>query len=266
MIGGNVVGRIGNQLSIISAIYCLAKDNNDEVTFPNFAENLKTIDNQDFGLAYPLQARENYPKVFSKISTLPWRFEKTVRVSTGYEKIKYEPNTLYSGYMQSPLYFMHRIDEIRNLFSCPRDIADYINKKYDIRETTCAMHVRRCDYLRYPDIHVNLTMDYYQQAMSIVKEKEGNIKFRIFSDDIQWTKDNLQFANCEIVDENDVVSLYLMATSEHNIIANSSFSFWGAILSMCNNKIVIAPNQWFGKATDIKNVNPASEMKNWILL
>lgn len=255
-------GRIGNMMSIVSAIYTLAKDNGDEATFPSFESNLRHLDGRDFNLPYALKAQENYPKIFSKIKTNPWNFEKRVDTPTGYGKIEYSPNTLYNGYMQSPLYFKHRIDEIRDLFSCPRDIAKYISDKYDLNQLLCSIHVRRSDYLFYPNIHPTLSMSYYKMAMDII-EMDVKPKYWVFSDDIEYCKAN--FPGCEIIDEPDYVSIYMMACCDHNIVANSSFSIWGALLSKVNNKIVIAPGEERYVGKDLPIINDIIP-KEWIQL
>ena len=136
-----------------------------------------------------------------------------------------------------------------NLFRPDVDIVKYIDTKYgDIlnKEETISIHIRRGDYLEKEDRHPVCRMEYYQAAIEYIDTFNSPI-FIIFSDDIEWCKkhfigDNYIF----IQDEEDYIDLYLMSLCKHNIIANSSFSWWGAWLNKNINKKVIAPQNWFG--------------------
>ena len=89
--------------------------------------------------------------------------------------------------------------------------------------------------------------------MNYILSINPNSKFYIFSDDFQWVKENLVFTkyNFEFISGNTIEDLYLMCHCRNNIIANSSFSWWGAWLNKNNNKIVVAPTFWFTKASKI---------------
>jgi hypothetical protein len=254
MIGANIVGRIGNIMFEVAAIHTLARDNGDHATFPSFESNLRHLDTKDFGLSYKLKAVENYPKIFDKINTAPQLWEKKVDAPTGYGNIEYSPNTLYDGYMQSPLYFEHRMDEIRELFSCPQDIAQYILEKYPWNKPTCFVHVRKGDYAYYPNIHPMMPLSYYEKAKSII-EKHVKPQYLIFSDNTQWCRENITWDNSSVIDEPDYVSIYMMACCDHGITANSSFSLWGSMLSKIKNKIVISPSERRYTGCDIPVIN-----------
>ncbi len=105
------------------------------------------------------------------------------------------------------------------------------------------------DYVNHP-IHGGIcTMDYYQQAIDIMKSKIVNPKFFIFSNDIEWCHSHLKLADAVYITgnkgENSYRDMQLMSMCKHNIIANSSFSWWGAWLNNNPDKIVIAPAKWF---------------------
>ena len=102
-------------------------------------------------------------------------------------------------------------------------------------------------------------MEYYKSAMGHFR----GYKFVIFSDDIPWCKENFIGDNFTFIDgEEDYIDLYLMSVCEHNIIANSSFSWWGAYLNTNITKKVIAPKEWFGKVKCISSSNIIST--EWI--
>jgi len=107
------------------------------------------------------------------------------------------------------------------------------------------VHIRRGDYLNKIHKHPTQPKEYYYSAFSQFNE---DIHFLIFSDDIEWCKNNLKYKYLYFIEEElDYISLYLMSLCNHNIIANSSFSWWGAWLNQETNKKVIAPSNWFGK-------------------
>lgn len=112
------------------------------------------------------------------------------------------------------------------------------------------VHIRRGDYLNPKGPFVYLDLDYYERAMSYIAKKVENPHFFIFSNDPEWVKANLKAPYpLTIVDINGEKTGYfdleLMRNCRHNIIANSSFSWWGAYLNETPEKIVVAPKQWF---------------------
>ena len=118
-----------------------------------------------------------------------------------------------------------------------------------------SLHVRRGDYLRKNNLtkHGVLDVSYYQEAIEYISNRVESPHFFIFSDDLSWVKDNINFkdSNMTFVDINrgsdSFKDLILMRNCKHNIIANSSFSWWGASLNENKGKIVIAPQNWFVK-------------------
>jgi spore coat polysaccharide biosynthesis predicted glycosyltransferase SpsG len=107
-------------------------------------------------------------------------------------------------------------------------------------------------------------MEYYTAAVQRLYEKHQDIELFIFSDDISWCRNNLTFRQpLHFVETNNAASdLYLMSQCRHNIIANSSFSWWGAWLNQNHDKIIIAPKQWIAdKSVDTKDIIPESWVK-----
>ena len=160
-------------------------------------------------------------------------------------------NYILNGYWQTEKYFENSKCDIINSFIW-EDTQDFNFKD------SCSIHVRRGDYTTTQHVHPLQPKSYYEKAIEILKPK-GNIF--IFSDDINWCKSNLDFKNCIFMENNsNIQDLKYMSLCENNIIANSSFSWWGAYLNQNKNKKVICPRNWFSDNTsdsDIKN-------KNWI--
>jgi hypothetical protein len=163
---------------------------------------------------------------------------------------------MLDGYFQSEKYFEKYKNEIRELFSESEEISEYIDRKYGKLFQTkqlVSIHVRRGDYKKYPDHHPMLYLEYYENAIRTFQRK-GYINFLVFSDDLEWCKKkfvgkvfddvNIFYSN----NERDIIDMYLMARCGGHIIANSTFSWWGAWLNTKKNKQVVAPNKWFGKA------------------
>jgi len=130
-----------------------------------------------------------------------------------------------------------------------------------------SLHVRRGDYVRDPNvnrIHGACGIDYYSAAIALIGERVDSPQYFVFSDDIEWVRENLPVPEpVEFVNHNRGTKSYedlrLMSNCRHNIIANSSFSWWGAWLNPNPDKVVIAPERWFNDAPhDTKDVVPES--------
>jgi hypothetical protein len=165
------------------------------------------------------------------------------------------------GYYQNERYFKEYRENILSLFSIDESTKNYLTEKYsDISfDNTCSIHVRRGNYVERQHFHPLQTVEYYKRAISIIGEKT---LFLIFSDDIEWCKINLDFIENKIfISGNlDYQDLYLMSMCNHNIIANSSFSWWGAWLNKHINKKVIYPSHWFNNGPDSTQIGG----ENWI--
>jgi len=136
---------------------------------------------------------------------------------------------------------------IRDLFEYPEDYVNHIKEKYSeiLKNKTCSIHIRRGNYLNLQQFHPVQDIHYFNKS---IEKIPNDSYFLIFSDDIKWCKMN--FPNDErfifIENNNDYEDLLLMSLCENNIISNSTFSWWGAYLNKNPNKIVVAPEKWFG--------------------
>lgn len=220
-------GRKGNQLWQAAAVIALALQNNDDYIFPNC--DLKGTTN------IPLNKFTDHKNI---------RYQHTYKEPHfHYSPIPYQPNlNICESYLQSYKYFIDFEHQIKQLLR-----PNVIVPKYN---DYTSVHVRRTDYLTFPDHHPVLTMDYYEKAMQEVNSK----KFLIFSDDINWCKQHFIGNSFEFVEGNSPhVDMALQAACLNNIIANSSFSYWAGILNENSDKIVIAPKKWFGPALSMHN-------------
>jgi hypothetical protein len=162
-----------------------------------------------------------------------------------------EDNSFLNGYWQSEKYFSEIDTLIREDLKIEDNLKNYITNKYPIlNESTVSLHVRRGDYIKLSGYHPIQSIDYYKKAYDIINDNSINVL--VFSDDINWCKENLKFDNIiHIEGETNIVDMYIMSLCKHNIIANSSFSWWGAWLNENKDKKVIAPINWFGPQANL---------------
>jgi hypothetical protein len=183
------------------------------------------------------------------------------------------------GYWLSEKYFQKSIKHIVADFSFKSpmnfnniDVADHIR-----RVNSVSLHVRRGDYANTPETLSTqglCSLDYYRSAIHYISENIDKPVFFIFSDDISWVKNNLKIDfNCRYVEHNRGADSYndmrLMSLCDHNIIANSTFSWWGAWLNSNLNKLVIAPQAWLANTSHVSDYYRFMDdliPSNWIRL
>jgi hypothetical protein len=162
-------------------------------------------------------------------------------------------NCNLQGYFQSQRYFEHCAAEIRaSLAFKPALVAqaDRVSSRLLggawLQPTTVSLHVRRGDYLALPTYHPVCPAEYYEQALGFMEERVGRMRVVVFSDDLEWCRETFRGRRYRFSDNDSGTDLLLMSRCDHHIIANSSFSWWGAWLNPSPDKIVIAPEVWFG--------------------
>ena len=162
-----------------------------------------------------------------------------------------EDNSFLNGYWQSEKYFTEIDSIIREVLKIEDSLKNYIINKYPILDkNTVSLHVRRGDYIKSSGYHPIQNIGYYKKAYDIINDNSINVL--VFSDDINWCKENLKFDNITYIEgETNIVDMYIMSLCKNNIIANSSFSWWGAWLNNNENKKVIAPTNWFGTQANL---------------
>ena len=254
----NICGGLGNQLFMIANMLSISKSQDIPYILPKTYKGSK-------------ERPSYWETVFHKLkyiesSTVPTEIIK----EGGDNKIihipKIEKDVLLDGYFQSSKYFSN-IDFV-DVFDLPMDEKMIVENKMNGMRTKYPhkkinfVHVRRGDYLALQYFHIVLSIDYYKRA---IRHFDKDDVFLIFSDDIEWCKENFDFIeNKEFVKEKDYIELFLMTKCDGAIVANSSFSWWGAYLMNPNNKYhkkIVCPDYWF------KDYFPQREKRNesyWI--
>lgn len=160
-----------------------------------------------------------------------------------YIKIDKNKNYYFDGYWQNKKYLEPVKDLVIQEMRPEEKLKEYIENKYGfLRDNSVSLHIRRTDYLSLSNYYYILDESYYNKALSYFNK---DIKIAIFSDDIEWCKSNIKNKNIYFIEESPIVDLRIMSICENNIIANSTFSFWGAYLNENKKKKVICPRNWF---------------------
>jgi len=169
--------------------------------------------------------------------------------------LKFRGNAIIDGYWQSENYFLDIRKRILDNFTLRRrpDEKNQTLLKKILNTNSIALHVRRGDYVTDKKTNLNhgtCSLDYYQNSIKYLSKRVQNPVYFVFSDDPKWVKENISTkAPTTYVDINTIDTGYedlrLMSNCKHFIIANSSFSWWGAWLSRNNHKIICAPERWF---------------------
>lgn len=185
-----------------------------------------------------------------------------------YDEIVLKSDNCYLvGNWANPKYFIGLESVLRKeitLRGCISDSLQAVQKLINDSESVF-IHVRRGDYLKYPEKFIILPTSYYEEAIGIVRKKLNNPTFFIFSDDLAFVKENLVKAaggNVVWVGDyglRDYEELILMSKCRHGIIANSTFSWWGAYLNDNKDKIIIAPKEFRVDKVECAGLIP----KNW---
>jgi len=223
------LGGIGNNMFKIAASLSLAKKNNDELLISDWRYNIFRDDRLKFGLK-------------RECLEIDYGYHEE---SFFYHPIKYKKNMEIVGSFQSEKHFDK--DHVRFCFVPQQHIVDYVEKKhneYTDGGNSAFIHIRRGDYLTNFH-HPVLDLKYYEQSIEELSKVDI---FLVFSDDIKWCKRQELFKKSKfhiISGEKDYIDLFLMSKCENGIIANSSFSWWGAWLIDNNEKKIIAPKEWF---------------------
>jgi hypothetical protein len=206
-------------------------------------------------------------KVFSK--GLKYVREKQFHFNPSY--LELNDNSYLDGYWQTEKYFKEISPTIKKDFQFNFELSQKcieISKKIILENSVC-IHIRRGDYIKLVNFHGMVGNDYVRDGIKIINEKISNPHFFVFSNDIQWCKENLVIEGKHTFIEeinagnNNNEHFKLMTLCKHFIIANSTFSWWAAWLSDNMDKIVIAPKKWVA----LNNINTNDIIpEEWIKL
>ena len=251
---GNL-GRLGNQMFQYASLKGIAKYRNYEYTIPpkEFFGNVDiNVRRSECNLYDVFDLKEEKIGLI-KNPTLAERmheFDEDLFIN-------FPDNVDLFGYYQSEKYFKHIENEIRKDFSFKQDLIN-ICKDVINDEVVISLHIRRGDYVTNNN-HPVQDSEYYEKALS----QFDDCSVIVFSDDPEWCKTQSIFSSDRfLISENNTsdFDLCLMSLCNYHIIANSSFSWWGAWLA--NSKKIIAPKKWFGGECANKNIKDMS-FGNW---
>ena len=268
MIGFNALGRMGrlcNQMFQYSALKGLASRIGADIIIPYYPDAV------DDGIGNMLRS-ELFDSFDLKV--------KTGLLNNGHAPVVQErffhfdeelfnhcpDHVSLQGYFQTEKYFKHIEDQIRSDFTFKDEILNPCREMISTLDNPIALHVRRGDYVKNSINHPVCSLEYYKAALDHFDSDRTVV---VFSDDSVWCHDEPTFSDDRfIISENDDnrVDLCLMSLCNDFIIANSTYSWWGAWLSSNKNKKVIAPAQWFGnegytKDHNTKDVIPETWMR-----
>lgn len=175
-------------------------------------------------------------------------------------------NLIAEGHWQSERYFADIADKLRHELQPIAPPPNNVRRLLDqiANENSVSLHVRRHDYLSCPKASANFfvcNLEYYSRAVSVIAERTMNPVFYIFSDDPGWVAKEFQIDFPMVLASRPqswraYEDLRMMSHCTHHIIANSSFSWWGAWLNPSPNKIVVAPSRWFRVEKNTKDLIP----------
>jgi hypothetical protein len=252
-------GRTGNIMFQIAHAYAKALEYNRQFVVP-------------FGEAATQHLEST---LFSKIPFNIKTFNQSIDTKTVWANFRFEeviPHentpTAFAGWYQSEKYFSKYTEAVIDLFSPP---LSFIQKALDIypfftNKTVAAINVRRGDYLTQSTRHPTITKEYILKAYEQLPDHD---KLLIVSDDIPWCMENINLPNIIFNDNNnfwDGEAMWLLSLCDHFILSNSTFSWWGAYLSRSDNKVIIAPDTWFGPDME-SSIDPSDiYCDNWTIL
>lgn len=168
-------------------------------------------------------------------------------------------NTSIDGYFQSYKYFEKYKTDILKEFTFKTEILNKCTNIISRYKNPISIHIRRGDYVNHPGFWT-VTPEYINQALQQFTDKEYT--FLILSDDIEWCKQMFPVEVIFVEGNSQFEDLCLMSLCDHNIISNSTFSWWGAYLNNNPNKKVIAPSNWFIPPKPLTDLYP----NNWIII
>jgi hypothetical protein len=217
--------------------------------------------------------KDLYARIFRKYqSLLPYYQRRNVeQIGIEFDPaiLKVPDKVLLKGYWQSEQYFKPIEEIIRRDIQLKLPLTPgYQALAKQVQSTeSISIHVRRGDYVQNPrtnSVHGTCSIEYYQRAVDMIQSQVTTPFFYIFSDDPEWVQNNIQLQSPSILvqedgENSDVQQLHLMSLCNHHIIANSSFSWWGAWLDDSPDKIVIAPARWYSSKKNNKDLLP----DNW---
>lgn len=267
MIGFNHLGKmgqLGNQMFQYAATKSIAKKIQTDFIIPDHKESVvDSLGNKLHIELFNIFVLNPNNRGQINLEQKNYIHESTFEFDKKFFELDSTEDVSLLGYFQTEKYFKHIEDEIRKDFSFQHQYitdCDSIVKQFD---NPICLHIRRGDFLINSENHANLPLGYYEAAL---QKFDSNRQVIIFSDDPSWCKEQSLFSDDRfLVSEGNgpYHDLYLMSKCSDFIIANSTFSWWGAWLADTGK--VIAPNLWFGPNNSNKNTKDLY-LKDWVIL
>lgn len=272
MIIAKLMGGLGNQLFQYAFSKNIALKNNGSLKFDlsYFEGNpFRSYELDHFRITKAIATRREIDHLKEKHFSKPNIYKRKLLKTRSYfvheqgplfnpDYFKLQKDVYIDGYWQSEKYFINSAVPIRNdlEFKSPPSTANQqMLRQITLAGNAVSIHIRRGDYIenQHAGIHGVCPLSYYTNAITMLVNKKPDAVFYVFSDDMDWAKQNLNLTHPTIfVDVNNIHTAFedlrLMSACSHHIIANSSFSWWGAWLNPNPEKIVIAPKNWFADA------------------
>ncbi|MEE2954304.1 MAG: alpha-1,2-fucosyltransferase [Bacteroidota bacterium] len=185
------------------------------------------------------------------------------------DEISKNKNNYLDGYFQNESFFKPVKENILSIFKFESQLSKKQRKTYNMIQSTnsISLHVRRGDYSNHKWRYGKIaSLEYYKKSIKYIRERVKDPVFFVFSDELEWCKKNLHYSSLFFVDctdcNNSYHDMYLMSQCKHNIIANSTFSWWAAYLNPNEEKHIIRPN----KFVNLDSLHPKNEIyiHNWI--
>lgn len=249
-----MVGFLGNTLFDLMAGAAYAKRTNQELILP------------------PFEFQNTFRERFFQIKKdIPPHKNLYAEKRFAYDEIPPMEDVALQGYFQSYKYFEGIVDPkellkpneplTKRIFETKNRELDKKYKDIIFNNSVCAIHVRAGDYIYKSRHHTNLPLDYYWESIGLMDEQTHVDYYLVFSNDINWCKEHFRGSRFLFSDTKQeepqgnsfaTFDMYLQSFCSHNIIANSTFSWWAAYLNANKDKVVISPNgdkyPWFGPA------------------
>jgi hypothetical protein len=278
---GHLMGGLGNVMFIVATCFALSKKYKVKLRFychPNLWRDAKRRSMQYYKMFENFEIDCANNRKSGITFREPYFFYDSVTIDRRNHSCIY-------GYFQSYKYFNAYKSEFIKMLNNPyKDEVDHElterlkqvaynnseslsppSKKIQELEFV-SIHVRRTDYLALSDIHLNLDTAYYEEAISNFPQEKS--VFLIFSDDVDFVQKEPLFQNLVnkhiVTNQDDEYCFWLMSACDHNIIANSSYSWWASYINSNPNKLVVSPSKWFGPKGPVYKIRDIiPETKNY---
>jgi hypothetical protein len=254
-------GRLGNQMFQYAALKALSLKTGYEMFLPNNTsikpDGCYDITNNKW-IEYKLDLFDCFNLSYNISSNPLTNIYQEKEFTFESEIFTISDDTAIEGYFQSYKYFDEFKQEIIKDFTFKPNILNHCQNIISLYENSVAIHIRRGDYVNHPGFW-NITPEYIQETFNYFSDNEYT--FLIFSDDIEWCKQIFP-EGVIFIGGNQFEDLCLMSLCDHNIISNSSYSWWGAYLNKNKKKRVIAPKNWFIPTKPLTDLYP----NDWIII